>query len=138
VTPLWISVGWKLPFRRRRYRGAVNADPWRAVLVVALAFNAVAGFGYRIYRVTKGGPLADVVGQGVLGVVLGATAAGIAAGVTVARWVALSYGVLFGLAVMPVWTLAVLIPMRPGGLDYAFTAAYWACLAAIVVAAVFL
>jgi hypothetical protein len=32
----------------------------------------------------------------------------------------------------------VLIPMRPTGLDYAFTAAYWACLVIVIIAAALL
>lgn len=109
---------------------------WQTVLVVALAFNAAMGFGYRLYRLRKKGPMADVIGQAVLGALLVVLAVGAAGGHGWARWTALGYGLLFGLVVMPVWTLAVLLPLPPGRVDYAFTAAYWAGLAAIVLAAV--
>lgn len=109
---------------------------WQAVLVIALSANAALGFGYRVYRLAKGGPLADVVGQGVLGAVLVALALGAAAGDGWARWGALGYALLFGLVVMPVWTLAVLLPLPPRPPDYAFTAIYWATLGAIVLAAI--
>jgi hypothetical protein len=114
----------------------MNAASWEALLAGALALNAVLGFSYRAYRVTKGGPVADVVGQAVLGIILGATAVAVALGSNAARWVALAYGLLFGVAVMPVWTLAVLIPMRPGPVDYAFTAIYWLALALVVIASI--
>lgn len=109
---------------------------WQTVLVGALAANAALGFGYRVYRLTKKGPMADVVGQAILGILLGALAVGAAGGHGWARWAALAYGLLFGLVVMPVWTLAVLLPLPPGRIDYAFTAAYWAALAAIVLSAI--
>jgi hypothetical protein len=35
---------------------------------------------------------------------------------------------------MPVWVLAVLIPLRPGWVDYAFTTIYWLALGVIVAA----
>lgn len=114
----------------------MTEDAWRAVLVTALAVNAALGFGYRAYRLTKGGPMPDVVGQAILGALLGGIAVAVARDVGAARWAALAYGVVFGIAVMPVWTLAVLIPMRPRWPDYAFTAAYWLALGVIVVAAV--
>jgi hypothetical protein len=104
---------------------------WRTILVVALALNAALGFGYRVYRLSKGGPIADVWGQAILGLLLGVTAAFVGMGSGWARWVALSYGLIFGLAVLPVWILGVLIPMRPRTPDYAFTAVY--CLGLIVV-----
>ena len=109
---------------------------WQTVLVIALAFNAALGFGYRVYRLSKGGPMGDVVGQAILGVLLAALAVAIAAGTAWARWAALIYGLLFGVVVMPVWVLAVLLPMRPRAIDYAFTAVYWAGLGVIVVAAI--
>jgi hypothetical protein len=108
---------------------------WRTVLVVALALNAGLGFGYRVYRLTKGGPIADVWGQAILGVLLAVTAAAVGMDFGWGRWVALVYGLLFGLAVLPVWILGVLIPMRPRTPDYAFTAVYWLALIIIVVAA---
>jgi hypothetical protein len=108
----------------------------RSLLAGAVAFNAALGLGYRIYRLSKGGPMSDVAGQAVLGALLGVTAAGVALEAEWARWGALAYGLLFGVAVMPVWTLAVLIPLRPAAGDYAFTALYWTTLAVIVVAAI--
>ena len=111
----------------------MDPDLWRAVLVTALAVNATLGFGYRLFRLTKGGPLGDVVGQAALGAILFAMAIGIAMGV---GWVALAYALAFGLVVMPVWVLAVLIPLPPRPPDYAFTVAYWLALAVIAVAAI--
>ncbi len=113
----------------------MNGDGFRTLLIAALAANAALGFGYRVYRLSKGGPVGDVVGQAILGALLAATAVAAAERVGAARWAALLYGVLFGVVVMPLWTVAVLIPLRPEWPDYAFTAVYWACLAAIVVAA---
>jgi hypothetical protein len=112
----------------------VDVEVWRVVLAVALVTNAVIGLAYRIYRLRKGGPRADVVGQAALGAVLVALAGALALGAGWPRWAALGYGVLFGLVVMPIWVLAVLIPLRPGPLDYTFTACYWAVLVVVVVA----
>jgi hypothetical protein len=114
----------------------MNADTWRTVLVVALSLNAVTGFFYRVYRLSKGGPMSDVIGQAVLAILLIGVAVTTALEWGWARWGALVYGILFGVAVMPVWVLAVLIPQRPGKIDYAFTAAYWIGLVVIVVAAI--
>ena len=114
----------------------MNDDVWRGLLVAALAFNAVLGFGYRVYRLSKGGPMGDVVGQGVLGVLLITCAFAVAGGAVWARAAAAAYALLFGIVVMPLWTLAVLIPLRPRFADYAFTGVYWSSLALIVVAAV--
>jgi hypothetical protein len=111
-------------------------DFWQTVLVIALAVNAVAGFGYRVYRLTKGGPMGDVTGQAILGVLLGGLAVAVASGASWARWAALVYGLLFGLVVMPVWVLAVLLPLKPGKIDYTFTALYWVALIMVVVAAI--
>ena len=97
----------------------MDPELWRAVLVTALAVNATLGFGYRLFRLTKGGPLGDVVGQAALGVILFAMAIGIAIGVGWVRWVALAYALAFGLVVMP-----------------AFTVAYWLALGVIAVAAI--
>lgn len=108
---------------------------WETVLVAALGLNAVLGFGYRVYRLTKGGPLGDVTGQAVLGLLLAGAAVAIAADHGWARWVALFYGILFALIVMPVWTLAVLLPLRPGAIDYSFTGLYWGALVLIMIAA---
>ena len=113
----------------------MNEDVWQLVLAGALAVNAVTGFTYRVYRLTKGGPMSDVIGQAVLGVLLGVLALGAALDAGFVQWPALIYGLLFGLVVMPIWVLAVLIPQRPGPIDYAFTAVYWGGLVAIVVAA---
>jgi small-conductance mechanosensitive channel len=109
---------------------------WQTVLVVALGLNAALGFGYRVYRLTKKGPMADVVGQALLSAILVVLALGAAGDHSWGRWGALVYGLLFGLIVMPVWTLAVLLPLPPGRVDYAFTGVYWAGLAAIVLAAI--
>jgi hypothetical protein len=111
-------------------------DTWKIVLVVALGLNAALGLGYRIFRLTKGGPMADVVGQAILGVLLAGLGIGVAGGHPWARWGALAYGLLFGLVVMPVWTLAVLLPLPPRAADYAFTAVYWTTLIVIVLAAI--
>jgi hypothetical protein len=112
----------------------MDSDTWRIVLIAALLVNAAAGLGYRVYRYAKGGPRSDVVGQSILGVLLAGLAAGLAAGAGWPRWGALVYGLLFGLIVMPLWVLAVLIPLRPRAIDYAFTGVYWTVLALIVVA----
>jgi hypothetical protein len=114
----------------------VDPDLWRAVLLTALAVNATLGFGYRLFRLTKGGPLGDVIGQAVLGAILVAMALGVGVGVGWMRWAALTYALAFGLIVMPVWVLAVLIPLPPRPLDYAFTVAYWLGLGVIAVAAI--
>ena len=110
-------------------------ESWRNLLVAALALNAAVGFGYRVYRLAKGGPIADVWGQAILGVLLGAIAVGFGVGVTWLRWVAFGYALLFGVIVMPVWVMGVLLPLRPRALDYAFTVVYWLMLAAIAIAA---
>jgi hypothetical protein len=109
---------------------------WRTILVIALAMNAALGFGYRVYRLSKGGPMADVWGQALLGVLLGVDATFVTMDAGWARWVALGYGLVFGLAVLPVWVLGVLIPMPPRLPDYAFTGIYWFALLVVVVAAV--
>ncbi len=111
-------------------------DAWQLMLIGALVVNAVLGFGYRVFRLAKGGPIGDVVGQAILGVVLLGLAAAVGAEAAWARPLALIYGLLFGLAVMPIWTLAVLIPLEPRAIDYAFTSIYWLSLVAVVVAAV--
>ena len=111
----------------------MNAE---TVLIGALAFNAVLGFGYRVYRLAQGGPMSDVIGQAVLGVVLAAVAVAVALGAEWARWAAFGYALAFAMVVMPVWTLAVLIPMRPRALDYSFAGAYWVLLLVIGITAV--
>ena len=109
-------------------------ETWRVILVVALGLNAVLGFGYRVFRLTKGGPLGDVIGQSILGLLLVGLAFGVAAETAWTRWAALVYALVFGVIVMPLWTLAVLIPMKPQPLDYAFTGVYWISLVVIVIA----
>jgi hypothetical protein len=111
-------------------------NAWTTILVVALALNAALVPAYRVYRVTKGGPMGDVVGGGILGALLALLALGIAAEWAWAEWGALFYALLFGIVVMPLWTLAVLIPLRPRAPDYLFTVGYWASLIVIAVAAV--
>ena len=111
-------------------------DAWQTVLVIGLVLNAALGLGYRVYRLSKGGPMADVVGQAILAALLVALAVGVAGDHSWARWGALVYAVLFGLIVMPVWTLAVLLPLPPRPPDYAFTGVYWATLIAIALAAI--
>lgn len=111
---------------------------WRSLLVGALCLNAVAGFVYRFYRYKKGGPLGDVLGQGILGALLLLLAVFIGLEGDWARWPALAYAVLFAFVVMPIWTLAVLIPLPPGRIDYAFTGLYWVTLFAIGAAAILL
>ncbi len=106
--------------------------------MVALALNAVLGFGYRVYRLAKGGPLADVTGQAILGSLLAGLAVAVALEAGWARWAALAYALLFGVVVMPLWVLAVLIPLPPGRTDYAFTATYWLTLIAIAISSILL
>lgn len=113
----------------------MNAETLETVVVIGLVINAITGLGYRVYRRTKGGPIADVWGQAVLAVLLIGTAAGIALGAGWLRWVALIYAAVFALLAMPVWVLGVLLPMRPRPIDYSFTIVYWALLIAIGVAA---
>jgi hypothetical protein len=113
----------------------MTRDALVALLSGALALNAVLGFGYRVFRLTRGGPMGDVIGQGMLGALLVGLALGIASGATALRWAALAYAVVFGVLVMPLWTIAVLIPMRPGRVDAGFTTLYWVTLAVIAVAA---
>ena len=115
----------------------MEAETWRIVLVVALVTNAALGLGYRLYRLRKGGPRADVWGQAVLGTLLVAMAVGIAVGADWVRWAAIIYAVLFAFLAMPVWVLGVLLPMRPRAIDYSFTVTYWALLIVIGVAALF-
>jgi len=110
-------------------------ESWQVVTVVALLFNALLGFGYRLYRLQRGGSRADVHGQGLLGVILVGLAVALMLGEGWPRWPALVYGLLFGVVVMPIWVLAVLIPGSPGRLDYTFTAVYWIVLFVIVAGA---
>jgi hypothetical protein len=114
----------------------MDGDAWQWILVGALMVNAVIGFVYRVYRLSKGGPTSDVIGQAALGLLLTGIAIGASLGQGWSRWAALVYGLLFGLIVMPLWVLAVLIPQRPERIDYAFTVAYWLGVVLIVVAAV--
>jgi hypothetical protein len=108
-------------------------DAWVTTLAAALVVNAVVGFAYPVYRLSRGGPMGDVWGRGILGALLLA----LAGAVYIAgwgRWVAFAYGLLFAVVVMPIWVLGVLIPMRPGRLDYAFAAVYELTLVVIVLA----
>lgn len=109
-------------------------ETWRNLLVAALSINAAIGFGYRVYRLTKGGPIADVWGQAALGVLLALIAVAVSFELGWAQWVAVVYGFLFGLVVMPVWVLGVLLPLRPRAVDHAFTGLYWGLLVIIAVA----
>ena len=112
----------------------MNTSTTLAALLIA---NALVGFGYRVYRwKARGGPSEDVIGQGILGALLVSLAIAVAAGIGWARWIGLVYAGLFALIVMPIWVLAVLIPGRPGTIDYAFTALYEALLIAIAIAAI--
>ena len=104
--------------------------------MVALALNAALGFGYRVYRLGKGGPLADVTGQAILGLLLGGLATAVAVNAGWARWAALTYALLFGLVTMPIWVFAVLIPLPPGKADYAFTTIYWLTLITIGISSI--
>jgi len=105
-------------------------------LVISLAANGVLALGYRLYRFTKGGPLADALGGGAIAILLGVLGLFIALGAGWPRWPALAYALLFALVVMPIWTLSVLIPLPPRAPDYAFAGLYWATLVAIAVAAI--
>jgi hypothetical protein len=113
----------------------VNEETWQSILVVALVINAAIGLGYRIYRRTKGGPIADVWGQAVLATLLLAVAGGILLDAGWLRWAALGYAILFAFVAMPVWVLGVLLPLRPRAIDYTFTFTYWALLLVIGIAA---
>jgi hypothetical protein len=104
--------------------------------VTLLAVNATMLFGYRVYRLSKGGPTADAIGGAILAALLAVVAIGAGSGATWSRWAALVYSVLFALLVMPVWTAAVLLPLPPTAVDYAFTGVYWVSLFAIAVTAV--
>ncbi|MFP5298963.1 MAG: hypothetical protein ACLGHL_08260 [Actinomycetota bacterium] len=112
-----------------------GSDPSTA-LVISLAISAASVFGYRVYRLSRGGPLADAVGGAVLATMLIALGVLESAGASWARWPALVYAVLFGVIVMPIWTLAVYIPSRPGALDHAFIGVYWLSLVAVGLTAV--
>jgi hypothetical protein len=109
-----------------------------AVLVVSLAFNAALVITYRTYRLSKGGPMVDVIGGAILSAILALLAAGIALEWTWARWGSLVYAVVFGIIVMPVWVLGVLIPLRPRAPDYLFTGVFWTSLVVIGVSAIVL
>lgn len=114
----------------------MNASTWQILLVAGLVLNATAGLGYRIYRHSKGDPRSDVIGQSILGALLLLTALGIVGDSRLATVVALGYGLGFGLVVMPLWTVAVLIPLRPRRIDYGFTLVYWSALGLIVIASI--
>jgi hypothetical protein len=112
------------------------SESWQVVTVTGLVLNALLGFGYRLYRLPRGGSRADVNGQALLGVMLIALAVALSFGAGWPRWPAIVYGLLFGVLVMPIWVLAVLIPSSPGRVDYAFTVVYWILLFVIVGGAV--
>ena len=113
----------------------MNENSWNEVLTGALIFNALLGFGYRLYRLSKGGPILDVYGQALLGILLGALAVALATGASWPRWVALIYALAFGLVVMQIWILGVLIPSAPRAVDYGYAVVYSAALLAIAIAA---
>ena len=77
--------------------------------------------------------MGDVLGQSVLGALLVALSFAVLEQAPFAASASLLYALLFGLVVMPLWVVAVLIPLRPQRIDLAFTALYW--LALIVIAA---
>ena len=115
-----------------------KARQLRTVLILALAMNAGLVFGYRVYRLGKGGPMADVIGGAILATLLGIIAIALSLEVTWVRWFAFAYAGLFAIVVMPLWTLAVLIPLPPKATDYAFAVLYSASLVLIGVSAFFL
>jgi len=94
-------------------------------LAIALAINAVIGFAYPVYRLSRGDPMGDVIGRAILGTLLCVIAAFVVLDHGWARWVAFAYGTFFAVVVMPIWVLAVLIPLRPGPIDYTYTTTYW-------------
>lgn len=108
---------------------------WQTVLIAALLISGSLVFAYRLYRTTRGGPAADAAGGAALLGLLGALAWALAADMLWVRWVALAYAVLFGIVVMPIWTLAVLIPLPPRALDWGFAVLYWLTLPVIGIAA---
>ena len=114
----------------------MGTETWQTVLAAGLVANATIGFGYRVYRLTKGGPMGDVIGQSILAALLVVVAVAAVGGASWGRWVALVYALLFGIAVMPVWVLAVLIPLPPRPIDYAFVVTYWTLLVVIAIAAI--
>jgi hypothetical protein len=114
---------------------SADPDPWRVVLVVALICSGLSAAGYRAYRFTRGGPRADAIGGAVLALLLVLVAAGVGADLSWARWVALVYGLVFGILVTPVWILGVYIPSRPEPLDHALTGLYLLSLVTTIVAA---
>lgn len=113
----------------------MTSHTWQMILSTTLVLNGVLIACYRFLRLKKGGPKADAIGGAALGMILVILASLIALDVGWARWPAFLYAALFALIVMPIWTLAVLIPLRPGAPDWAFTGAYWTSLFVIGVAA---
>ncbi|MQB01002.1 MAG: hypothetical protein GEU78_12030 [Actinobacteria bacterium] len=110
-------------------------DAWVTTLAITLVVNAVIGFAYPVYRLSRGGPMGDVTGRAILGILLLAIAGFLSGDNDWPRWAALVYGAFFAAIVMPIWILAVLIPMRPTAIDYAYTTAYWLTLLLIALAA---
>lgn len=114
---------------------ASGSGSWELVLIVSLALSGLLAFGYRAYRLTKGGPMPDAVGGAILALLLGVLAAAVGSDAGWARWAALGYGLTFGIVVTPIWTLAVFIPARPGRGEIAVITLYGVTLLTIVVAA---
>lgn len=110
-------------------------DAWLTTLAVAVIVNAAIGFAYPLYRLSRGGPMGDVTGRAILGILLLVIAAAALMDQEWARWAALAYGILFAAIVMPIWVLAVLIPLRPTTIDYLYTTTYWLTLLLIAITA---
>lgn len=113
----------------------MTSHNWQSVLALTLVLNGLLIAAYRIYRLKKGGPKADAIGGAVLGAALCLLAILVWQDIGWARWPAAAYAVLFAFVVMPIWTLAVLIPLPPGAPDWTFTTIYWGSLVVIGVAA---
>lgn len=105
-------------------------------MVVSLIVSGVLAFGYRLYRMRKGGPTPDAVGGAVLAVGLAGVAIAFASGTLWVRWIALGYALLFGLVVTPIWVLAVFIPARPRPWETLVIVAYWISVATVGVSAI--
>ncbi len=113
----------------------MTSHNWQTVLALALVLNGLLIAAYRFYRMKKGGPKADAIGGAVLGGMLCLIAILVWQEIGWARWPALVYAVLFAFVVMPIWTLAVLIPLPPGAPDWIFTTLYWGTLGVVGIAA---
>lgn len=117
------------------YLASSHSPDGQTALMLALAVSAALAFGYRVYRLTKGGPLPDAIGGAVLAAMLITLGVLAGTGAGWVKWPAFGYGVAFALVVMPIWTLAVYIPARPGALDHLLVGAYWLSLVAVAIAA---